>query len=1170
MKIKELEIKNFKSFGKKTTIPVLDGFTVISGPNGSGKSNIIDAIIFALGLSSSRALRAEKLTDLISSFNGTRKDYAEVTVVFDNTDGKIPVESDEVKITRRIKETESGYYSYYYINSTPATLSEIHGKLSYAGLYSDGYNVVMQGDVTRIIEMTPYERRKIIDDIAGISEFDAKKEQALKELEVVAERIERVSIILSEVEAQLEQLERDKEQAIRYRELKERREYLEKCRIAHEVREIQKRVDRVEGDIERLNQKKDKKSRELAEIRNELNILEKRAEELTRKIMEEGEETYRQLREEIQHIKTEIAGSKQRIEIFRKEIERLGGEKTKILVKINQERGELKKIEEEMNRYLIQRAGVESTINQLSGEALILKTKIGEMGKKYEEQKNRLFALKEKSERLKGEISSLIRERDVLLDSIRKRSVEVDEKRHELDAINYRLSEIQEEMEKQKERSGSLEVKLGDVLRERNEIDKKIFSLRNEISGLDKNIKEIEVKLASITAKLRAMEESAYGKAVETILKAKKERVLPGIYGIVAELGTVNDEFSTALSVAGGAGLQFIVVDTEDDAVRAIKYLKDRNAGRATFLPLSRLKEKFGRINLRKDVLKLDGVVDYAINLVSFEEKFRPVFNFIFRDTVVVEDIDSAKRILKERYDLRMVTLDGDLVEKSGAMTGGSRAKARYTFLSDFRQEIVKLEEELTILRNRRKNLINELNHVEEQRRRLQENADRIQNELYGVRKSIEILMTRREETLRTAGKIKDELRKFEEDREGVTERLKEIEMEIEKRVKEKSDVEREIRSVESSLKGSKIPAYAKKLEQLNSDIEANREMLRKIESRLESLGLNKKNLEEAIQERTGKVRSLEDEIEGLKARVEKEKESITRYESTLEERFEKEKELTENLKDLRDERDNVMKQITELEERKTTIQTEISVIEEKIRGKMELLENLKNEIDSEEFEMIEELPPLKEVERELVDVEREIEEMGDVNLKAIQEYHEVSKRRDELVEKRDVLSGERDGILERIERYESRKKEVFYETFNAINANFKEIFAKLSDGTGELILENPDNPFESGLYINVKPYGKPVQRLESMSGGEKSLVAISLIFAIQRYKPAPFYVFDEIDMFLDGVNVDRVAKLIRENSRNAQFIVVSLRKPMIEKADSIIGVTMRDNSTIVTGVRMN
>ena len=289
-----------------------------------------------------------------------------------------------------------------------------------------------------------------------------------------------------------------------------------------------------------------------------------------------------------------------------------------------------------------------------------------------------------------------------------------------------------------------------------------------------------------------------------------------------------------------------------------------------------------------------------------------------------------------------------------------------------------------------------------------------------------------------------------------------------------------------------------------------------------------------------------------------------------LQKRFEEEKELTESLRELRDERDSLMKEISGLEERKSAIQTEISVLEEKIRGKMELLESLKGEVESKEFEVIEDLPPLREVEKELAVVEKEIEEMGDVNLKAIQEYEEVSKRRDELVEKRDILSRERDGILERIERYEKKKKEAFFDTFNAINNNFREIFAKLSDGTGELVLENPENPFEGGLYINVKPHGKPVQRLESMSGGEKSLVAISLIFAIQKYKPAPFYVFDEIDMFLDGVNVDRVARLIKENSKSAQFIVVSLRKPMIEKADSIIGVTMRDNNTIVTGVRMN
>lgn len=1171
MKIKEVEIKNFKSFSRRVKIPILEGFTVISGPNGSGKSNIIDAIVFALGLSSSRALRAEKLTDLINSSNGARRDYAEVTIVFDNSDHKIPVEENEVRVTRRIRETEGGYYSYYYLNSSPTTLSDIHHRFSFAGLYGDGYNVVMQGDVTRIIEMTPLERRRIIDDISGVSEFDAKKEQALKELEIVGERIEKVNIILGEVEKQLQQLEKDRSQAIQYRELVDRRNTLEKYRLAHEYKSLDNRIKRVERDIQRLQKTKDKNLKEYNEISIKISDLERKVEEINEAIIDKGEVHFQQIKEEIQSIRTEINSLKQNISINKGEIERLSGEKTRVLLKISQIGSEIKSLENEINTYTVQKASVQGVVDDLQEQLVVVKARLGQMDEKFEELKRKLFELKSRLDSLKDERAELVRHRDRLLDSVRRYGMEMEENEANLENLSISLSRLQEEMAELSREMSSIDKKIKEMVEERDVVDRDIFRTRDKLSALDDSIRDGEVKLAAVKARIKAAEESAYSKSVETILEARKKKVLPGIYGTVADLGKVPEEYATALSVAAGNSMQFVVVDSEEDAVRAIKYLKEIKGGRATFLPLNMMKRKFGKIRLDKDHLGIEGVIDYAINLVSFEEKFRPIFNFIFRDTLVVTDIDTAKRILQTvQGELRMVTLDGDLVEKSGAMTGGSKTKTKFSFLADSRRELIQVEEELAVLYNSRKGINLKLSKLEETRRTILSNLQALQEERERKRRELESKRDKIDEIKGRISLLKEGIEKVKEEKDRISSEMSEIELKIEEKTREISSIETKIADIEKTLKGSEIPKLARKIEELKGEIETNSEVLRKIETTLQGLTAKKQTYEQSLADNKEIVEEIEKRMASLKDDIESYTDRIETLTAELEKKFEAEKSLSEELGELREQRDTLMKEISELEKKKNSLKIEQSVIEEKIAGKMEILDELKIQIEEYEVEEIEELPPIKEISAELKEVERKINEMGDVNLKAIQEYDEVYQRREDLVAKRDTLVREKEEISNRIEKYEMRKREVFFETFNAINRNFMEIFAQLSDGTGELVLENPENPFEGGMHIHVKPHGKPIQRLESMSGGEKSLVAISLIFAIQRFKPAPFYVFDEIDMFLDGVNVDRVARLIKDNSKDAQFIVVSLRKPMIEKADSIIGVTMSNNTTIVTGVKLN
>jgi chromosome segregation protein len=1169
MHIKKIILKNFKSFGKKVEIPFEKGFIVISGPNGSGKSNIIDSILFCLGLSSSsRVLRAEKLTDLVHSGNGRQAGEAEVTIVFDNSDGRIDIKDDEIRITRKIRVTEKGYYSYYYLNGKSVNLSEIHRMLEQVGIHSDAYNVIMQGDVTRITEMTPLQRRKIIDDIAGISDFDEKKERALEELERVRENIELINTILTEVNLRLSQLEKDREEALKYRSLTEEKERLLGYLDAHKYLELSRKKQRIENDIQKLELEKDRLISQASQLSIQIDELKRRAEEISREIVEKGDEDFRRIQEELVQINGEIEAKKKEIEIFASEIGKLEVEKTGVLVELSKLREERNAVLEEIEKAALQKMSLEEVASDLESKIELLRLKIDEMGEQYGKLRDELLAKREELENLKEEKSAVVRERDRLLEAIRRIGLEIeslsDEKRRDEETINILLKES---MEKAKELENARK-DMQNLEKEVKAYDDRLFSLRSRLADLEEEIKQREVELAKVKAELSTIQ-SGFSRAVELVMEAKDRKALPGIYGTVAQLGEVDSKYALAIEVAAGNALQFIVVETEEDAIRAINYLKQIRGGRATFLPLNKIKKNFEKIELSKDILSKPGVIDYAVNLIRFDKKFRAVFNFVLRDTLVVDSLENAKKIMDGR---RIVTLDGDLIERSGAMTGGSMEKKHGLLVSrELLEKEKRINEEITVLKSEKASMLGEIRKVEDLKREVLSRVNAQKEKIDTISRDISAIEARIGEIKRRISEIDERIREKTEERDRIYSGLSSYEArisEFDTRIQSVSD---EIQRIERELKGSRIPEMTRKLEELKEEHSRYRESLLAAEAKLGNLELQKTQIDSSIADREKRVADMDDEISRLNQGIKEGEEAIRNLQSRMQELKEKEKEVGVEIKELRKRRDEVIAELREAEKKKDAMEFEALSIEEKIKSRKESLSELLAELEElGEVEVPEELPPHHEVVKLLEEVELSLSSFGDVNMKAIQEYEEVRARRDDLLERKITLERERSEILERIDRYEQMKREAFFETFNAVSKNFSEIIAELTDGEGELFLDNPADPFNSGLNIKVKPYRKPVQRLESMSGGEKSLVALALIFAIQRFKPAPFYAFDEVDMFLDGVNVGRVAKMIRERSRDAQFIVVSLRKPMLEMADGIIGVTMgRDDTSTVTGIRL-
>ncbi len=830
------------------------------------------------------------------------------------------------------------------------------------------------------------------------------------------------------------------------------------------------------------------------------------------------------------------------------------------MLSISKLRDELEEVKKEIGELSIQRASISGLVEDIHRKIVFVKAKLEEVGEQFKQLKDELIGKKEELDRFKERRSELIRKRDRLLEALRRIGMEIDDL--ELEKERIKIENLFDDLKRKKVELEKAEKKLRALMDRRNGIDKKIFALRDELARIEEEIKGKEIELTKVRTELSAMER--FSKAVELVLEAKEKGILRNVHGTVAQLGEVKEDFALALEVAAGNALQFIVVETEDDAVEAIKYLKRIDGGRASFIPLNKIRNF--SVYLDYSILREKGVIDYAVNLIKCDKKFKPVFEFVYRDTLVVDNIDTAKRLMDGR---RIVTLDGDLIEKSGIITGGSVQKRKGVLLSkELLNKESRLREEINGMMQRKEEIFDELKREENLRRSIQAEIDELNVTIAQLKSEISALNLRIEDSQKLLDSIKlklnekrIEMAELYSEAEKVEEELRDVEKAIAK-------LRDEIESLEGKMKGSEVAKLTEELERLKEEYSRNKEILMNIEGRLKNAELRREQIERSIEEKEGRLKQIGFRTEEIHREIENGRKRIEELKLRLEELSKEEEDVSREAKKLRMKRDKILDEIRKLEGEKSKAEFGIRAIEERLKAKNGELNEVVKELEGFEAVEVEELPPLAIVEKRLKEIEAQIVEFGEVNMKAIQEYEEVKARRDDLLNKKAVLEKERREILDRIKRYEQMKREAFFKVFNAINENFKEIVKELANGEGELYLDG-DDPFNSGLHIKFKPFGKRVQKLEAMSGGEKSLAALALIFAIQRYKPAPFYVFDEVDMFLDGVNVGRVAKMIKRLSKDAQFIVISLRKPMLEMADAVIGVTRGEDSSIVAAIRL-
>ncbi len=1172
MYIKEIEFLNFKSFGKKVKIPFFDDFTTISGPNGSGKSNIIDGILFVLGLSSSRTLRAEKLTDLI--YNGDKKkrsDFAQVTIKFDNEDREMPVDEDEITISRKIRETNNGYYSYFYFNGKAVSLSEVHNYLAKARITPEGYNVVMQGDVTRIITMTPVERRKIIDEIAGVAEFDNKKERALNELEIVKERIERADILIEEVDKQLEKLKDEKDQAVKYQSLQEEKMKYEGYVLLAKLKDAKKELDSILEDIE---SKTEEHSQLEATVRvrvSELNEMENALNELTASIQKMGEEEQIRIKKDIEEIKGNISRNENNIEIAENEINEADIKRRKAFLEIDGKKNEVREIDSKLSDETLRKESVISEISDKKTERMILQSRIADVDEKFAIVRDELARKRTLLEEVKSEKNELIRQEDRLLDSLRRKSSQIREIENEIEDARNKVNSSQSDTKSTQYDIEQLNKKIEEHSKDLDDLESNRFQIKAVITDLETTLRKHQQDFAMLEARVRAAEDTSnYSRAVDMVIKEKKHHGLPGIYGTIAELGSVDHKYATAMGVAAGGRMQAVVVETDEDASRAISFLKQQRAGRATFLPLNKMEDR----RPYKNVSDLNGIIGYAIDLIDFESRFQAAFWYVFRDTLIVDTMQNARKLIG---GYRMVTLEGEVIEKSGAMTGGSTKRSGLSFAASEKDKLVKIAEKITEFDSRRNAAIKKLDAIESHISSVNRDVSEIEKEISKKQLVFEEIEGRSE-------RLEELIRSRNEELEDINREQEELRAEMDRVIGSKNDKEKSQQELEGSidviqekLSDSQIPQLNKKADLLDEELLRLEGRVRDIEADINALNLDHQYASSHIENNRELVKELDSKKDSYRQRISQLKDEIGKLETELAGKRAREIELTDHLKemqkkrsDLKSEYDIAEKNVSGLRSELDTIARSLMALEATRSALEEQKEDLVEELKRRNIEQTEDVPDYDAVTKRIASIERAMQRLEPVNMRAIDEYENVEKRSVDLKTRRAILFNEREQILDRIDQYDTLKKDTFMETFNGINEPFKDIFNELSDGMGELVLDNAEDPFAGGMTLKAQPKEKTLQRLEAMSGGEKSLTALAFIFAIQQYRPAPFYAFDEIDMFLDGSNAEKVSRRVKKAGTNAQFIVVSLRKPMIEAAQRTIGVTMQENNiTSITGVKL-
>lgn len=1173
MYLKKLEIQGFKSLADKIELEFNTGVSAIVGPNGSGKSNIADAVRWVLGEQSVKSLRGAKMEDVIFAGSEKRKPVgmAEVSMTLDNSLSVFPLDFSEITVTRRVYRSGE---SEYMINKSPCRLKDIHELFMDTGVGREGYSIIGQGKIDEILSAKSEDRRVIIEEAAGIVKYKTRKLQAARKLDDTEQNLIRINDIISELELQLGPLAEQSEKARRYLEYREELVDLEVNLL--------------------INQVEDQKTR-LVEFVNA-------DESLNRSIIET--ETG------VRNLESEVEARKLRVNILDEEITQLQKTVFDTGSRIEKAEAEIMVARERQKNLEVQKENLSQEIRELAGKAdnekakhtddlqnyAILKKKIQSAEKNLLETEQHLSEMEagmvsdqQVIEEKKAEIIDLLNEIAGVNNSISAREVEKQSAARRISQIDLQAQSLLTELAGVSQREDENRQRLDGVTATLHELSRQESDLHGRSQAVSELIRKITAAIAETrqqlhekSSRLKALQDlqndyEGYYRGVKEVLKEGRNGKCSGICGVIAELIRVPEKYETAIEVALGGALQHIVTENEDDARKAIEFLKSSKAGRATFLPLNAIKPQ-ARDKTRAGNIGQTGYYGMAGELVECETKYAGIIDYLLGRVHVVDNIRTATELAKKHnFSVKIVTLDGDVINPGGAMTGGVYQKNRSSLLGRGRE----IEE----LSNRKQELENDISRLEEELSarqaefnalaalisKTQEQLQALQITESSLRKDIEVIeqeKNRLEDTryflAQEKESLADELAKAEQAIESSRQRLHELQVRDE-------DIRRGIAEKQGSLSGQEDEKsrLAESVTRIKVDLAGLKQEEINYSLIIERVNENMRDLQSQIQKKENQIKQFSVQYDDLNTEIGRFKAEIT----TLAEQKGAGEEL---LNSRRNEKQALSAEISEKETRIKYLARELSENREKLhssevrRARLEFeIENSLNKL-AEEFQLTYEEALLKRTEitnkREtslrIRELKAAILSLGAVNLGAIEEFDRVRERYEFLQGQFVDLEQAKESLYRVIAEMDQIMTKRFDEAFQKIRVNFSEVFTKLfGGGRAELLLTNTDNLLECGVDIVAQPPGKKTQHLSLLSGGEKALTAIALLFAILTAKPSPFCVLDEIEAALDDANVDRFAEYLKEYAANTQFIVITHRKRTMEAADILYGVTMDESS---------
>ena len=1169
MYLKRIEMQGFKSFADKTVLEFKPGITTVIGPNGSGKSNISDAIRWVLGEQSMKSLRGAKSEDIIFAGTQARKSlgFAEVSIVIDNNDNKLPIEYSEVTVTRKIyRSGETGYF----INKVPCRLKDILELFMDTGIGKDGYSIIGQGKIDEILSNKSEDRRHIFEEAAGIVKYRTRKQESEKKLEQTKLNLLRINDILAEIEANIEPLKLQSDKAKQFLDLREELKSIEVGLFIYNINTYKEKLEQLVKDEDIITSQKEAEDGKMEASQASKEELRQVVDDITAQI-ENMQNIGFESSNKIEKINSEIGISNERIQNNTANKQRLEAE-------ILEVKSRIEELKEEQRQKLEKKTNLTSNKEKFEKELAEKEAELAELSKKLSAKELEIEGKKQIVQDnidKKYELAAEINTQDVNYENLEKRKKqlknEIDSVISELDSTRYGKNEISKGFYDIESKRNIAVEKLEKSVQAKEQNMQKLKQYEDEISKLTytQRMKQARHQFLIETEK----EKEGYNKTVKSLLVAcdKDSSLNKGIHGVLANLISVEKEYETAIEMCLGQALQNVVTSTEQDAKKMIEYLRSNSLGRASFLPIASVQGK----KLDK-LTKMDGVIGIASDLVKCKKEYEQIILSLLGRTVVVEDMDTAIALAKkDKYSFRIVTLKGDIISSSGSISGGSvqtktvNILGRSREIEDLEKELKKLEKQIADKTAEKEEYASSIGDSIEETAKLEKELQEIEiiyatekQKMVAVEENITRLENRlaklKEEVTQTE-KQKEENRLLKEQKETeiqtLTQQIEELNKVIEEFALNNKDNQKYIDDLNFDITNLKISVTSfdesessieEMVERISQDIKNNEQSIENKNQNILAINEENTKLEQTITEYNAQIEQIKQEVTN----------SGTKVEELKQERIAKNEKLVNTENEIQSQfstLESLKEQIIKLDVKKTKLEQDLQQVVESLWNEYELTPN-----STEEYQKPNNVATAQ---KQVNSLRNKIKDLGSINIDSIEEYKKTKERYDFMSEQRLDLENTASKLRKIIGDMTTTMQNQFKEKFELINKNFNEVFTELfNGGKAELILENEENILECGIDIRVQPPGKKLQNMMLLSGGEKAFTAIALLFAILKINPAPFCILDEIEAALDDVNVYRFVEYLKKFCKQTQFLVITHRKGTMEAGDSVYGVTMEEN----------